>query len=171
VEPDGAEKALPPNTLASIFYLTETFSTLGCSTPIFIPWAFPSAIWESQSGRWRPLGGKHVDNRREEGISLLLGLRPPDYRSKVLIGGGGHHNKNRMLLEILKVLGATGFLSGRSMHHASASVERIELTLDEPAWVADSTMQSPRLLPALRTESRRGALHWKICKSCLRGDP
>ena len=115
------------------------------NTHFFIPRSFPSAIWERDTGLWRESGGPHFNSKREEGVSLLLALRPPDYRPEVLVAGGGHHNRNRTLLEILKAIGARRWLSNLGLHQATDSVERIDLGQENPTWRQDSVMLVPRI--------------------------
>ena len=115
------------------------------NTHFFIPRAFPSALWSYQTRRWKPWGGNHIDKRREEGISLMLALRPPEYRAKVLVAGGGEHNKYRLLLDLLNQFGAGKLLARLPHNQALDSVERIDLSQENPTWKRDSTMCSPRI--------------------------
>ena len=115
------------------------------NTHFFIPWAFPSALWQYQTKHWQPWGGKHTDKQREEGISLLLALRPPDYKAEVLIAGGGQHNKFRIVLDLLNQYGAAKLVARLPHNQALASVERIDLSQENPTWQRDSTMRSPRI--------------------------
>jgi hypothetical protein len=50
--------------------------------------AFPTGILEVNTRSWRTIGPPH-QSEREEGISVLLPLEPPDYRARVLLAGGG----------------------------------------------------------------------------------
>ena len=49
---------------------------------------FPTATFSPRTQRWRRIGSPN-QSEREEGISVLLPLRPPDYRPRVLLAGGG----------------------------------------------------------------------------------
>ena len=112
----------------------------------FIPWAFPSATWNPQSKQWVARGGKHFDQSREEGISLLLALRPRNnYKAEVLIAGGGAHNKFRIILDFLNNWGFAKLMEKLPHNQARASVERIDLSEKGSRWQKDSTMRSPRI--------------------------
>jgi hypothetical protein len=69
------------------------------------------------------VGGGHLDPQREEGISLLLGLRPPTYRGRVLVAGDGH----------------------RRHKTAIDSAEMIALDQPDPHWVSAGTMCCARI--------------------------
>lgn len=88
------------------------------------PWTFPSARWDHRTGRWRDVGGHHVELQREEGISVLLALRPRDnYAARVLIAGGGHY--------VVKT--------------AVAECELIDLSAPVPRWQQVSSMCRARI--------------------------
>ncbi|MGQ0569978.1 MAG: galactose oxidase-like domain-containing protein, partial [Armatimonadota bacterium] len=86
-------------------------------------WAFPSAQWDHRAETWSKVGGGHLDPQREEGISLLLALRPPDYRARVLVAGGGHRRRKT----------------------AVDSAEIIDLGQPEPRWAPAGTMCCARI--------------------------
>lgn len=116
------------------------------NTHYFVPGRFPSARWDHRSGEWREVGGLHKHKNREEGISLLLALRPPDYRPQVLIAGGGHHNLARTLESLLHSLGRHG-LSHKLQRFVTAhkTVESIDLGQDEPRWQSRADMRLSRI--------------------------
>lgn len=115
------------------------------NTHFFMPKAFPSALWNYQTRQWQPWGGNHIEYRREEGMSLLLALRPPDYQAEVLVAGGGDHNKYRTLLDLFNQFGAGKLLARLPHNRALDSAERIDLSRGNPIWQRDSTMCSPRI--------------------------
>jgi hypothetical protein len=49
------------------------------NTHYFTPGRFPSARWHPESAQWSQQSGRHFNKNREEGISKLLALHPPDY--------------------------------------------------------------------------------------------
>jgi hypothetical protein len=116
------------------------------NTHYFVPGRFPSAIWNYHSGEWRELGGRHRHKNREEGISLLLPLRPPEYRPQVLIAGGGHHNLARTLESLFHMAGHhhLAHLLQRFVT-AHKSVEVIDLAAQEPRWQSRADMCLPRI--------------------------
>jgi hypothetical protein len=116
------------------------------NTHYFVPGRFPSARWDHRSGEWHELGGLHKMKNREEGISLLLALRPPDYRPLVLIAGGGHHNLARILESLLHSIGRH-HLSHKLQRFVTAhkTVESIDLAEDEPHWRSCADMHLPRI--------------------------
>jgi hypothetical protein len=87
------------------------------------PIAFPSARWSHSTQTWTKLGGKHLDPQREDGISLLLPLRPPHHPPRVLIAGGGHKRHKT----------------------AQATAERIDLSAPDPRWSTAGTMHFARI--------------------------
>lgn len=87
------------------------------------PWFFPSGRWDHRTETWSGVGGSHLDPQREEGISLLLALRPPDYRARILIAGGGHRRHKTAL----------------------DSAELIDLSQPQPGWVSAGTMRHARI--------------------------
>lgn len=116
------------------------------NTHFQFPWAFPSALWDRKTGTWKNHGGKHKVQNREEGISLLLALRPDEeYRAEILIAGGGSHNNGRLLLDILNALGLKSLAKRFGRNTARRSAERIDLSQDQPSWQAESSMHFPRL--------------------------
>ncbi len=105
------------------------------NTHYFTPGRYPSARWDPVQGTWTPTGGRHRVKNREEGISVILALRPPDYHPQVLVAGGGHHNLGRMVMSLLHSIGLEtwgerlGFLL-----RVQDSAERIDLNEPEPRW-------------------------------------
>jgi hypothetical protein len=116
------------------------------NTHYFIPGRFQSARWHHSTGDWRHLGGRHKIKNREEGISVLLALRPPDYRPQILIAGGGHHNLARMLESLLHSIGRH-HLSHKLRRFVTAhrSVEYIDLGDDTPRWQSRAEMHLARI--------------------------
>jgi hypothetical protein len=82
---------------------------------------FPTSILDPRTGHWDRLG---LPNRseREEGATVLLPLRPPDYRPRVLLAGGGT---------------PTGA-------HATADCEIIDLSERVPRWRTIQPMDHAR---------------------------
>jgi hypothetical protein len=116
------------------------------NTHYFVPGRFPSARWDHETGEWREVGGPHKMKNREEGISLLLALRPPDYRPQVLIAGGGHHNLARIIESLLHSLGRHRL--SQKLHRfvtAHKTVESIDLSEAEPRWRSCADMHLPRI--------------------------
>jgi len=112
----------------------------------FVPGRFPSARWDQRSGEWQELGGQHKVKNREEGISVLLALRPPDYRPRVLIAGGGYHNLARMLESLLHGIGKHHLTHKlRRFVTAHKTVEFIDLSADQPRWESRPDMHLPRI--------------------------
>jgi len=50
--------------------------------------AFPTAILNPELNRWQVIGTPKT-RQREEGASIMLPLRPPNYHAKILLVGGG----------------------------------------------------------------------------------
>ena len=116
------------------------------NTHYFVPGRFPSARWDHIRDEWREVGGAHKKKNREEGISVLLALRPPDYRPQVLIAGGGHHNLARLLESLLHGIGRHR-LSHKLRRFVTAhkTVEFIDLADDPPHWQSRCDMHLPRI--------------------------
>jgi hypothetical protein len=116
------------------------------NTHYFVPGRFPSARWDHRTGEWRQEGGLHRNKNREEGISLLLALRPPEYHPRVLIAGGGHHNLPRTLESLLHGIGRHR-LAHKLQRFVTAhkTVESIDLGDDEPRWRTRTDMHLPRI--------------------------
>jgi Galactose oxidase-like, Early set domain len=72
---------------------------------------FPTALFDLRTLRWNRLGAPRV-SERQEGGSILLPLRPPEHRAKVLLVGGGK----------------------RGGKEATAAAEIIDLAEAQPAW-------------------------------------
>lgn len=115
------------------------------NTHFFIPGLFPSARWDHRTGLWRRFGGHHHDKNREEGISMLLGLRPPRYNARVLVAGGGRHNLNRILLSLLSRWGLESWIEKFISKGALESVELLDLSDRKPHWKKRASMHYPRI--------------------------
>lgn len=116
------------------------------NTHFLTPGRFPSALWSPRTEKWRDLGGRHWKQNREEGISILLALRPPDYRPQILIAGGGTHNVGRSLMTLLHSIGKDSWSSFFTfLTHVEDSVERIDLSQPNPRWELSGKMHHPRV--------------------------
>jgi hypothetical protein len=116
------------------------------NTHFFIPGRFPSARWSLQTQEWTEVGGRHWDKNREEGISVLLALRPPDYQPQVLIAGGGTHNLGRILMSLFHSIGKDSWSSFfHFLTHVQDSAERIDLSVSDPRWEFVQKMHYPRI--------------------------
>lgn len=73
--------------------------------------SFPTALLDLEDWKWRPLGVP-MNPQREEGATILLPLKPPEYRPRVLLLGGGNFR-------------------GASLAHQA---EIIDLGATRPAW-------------------------------------
>ena len=105
------------------------------NTHFFTPGRFPSARWDPHTGQWLELGGRHWKKNREEGFSVLLGLRPPGYEPQILIGGGGTHNLGRALMSLLHSVGKGSWSSiFRFLTRVQDTAERIDLSVPGPRW-------------------------------------
>jgi hypothetical protein len=116
------------------------------NTHFFTPGRYPSARWSPRSEEWINLGGQHWQKNREEGISILLALRPPDYKAEVLIAGGGTHNLGRTLISLLHSIGKDSWSSLFSfLTKVEDTVERIDLSLADPHWEMKGWMHHRRV--------------------------
>jgi hypothetical protein len=116
------------------------------NTHFFTPGRYPSARWSPRTQEWTDLGGRHWKKNREEGISILLGLRPPDYHPQVLIAGGGTHNLGRIIMSLLHSIGRDSWSSFFSfLTNVQDSVERIDLSLTDPRWTLMNKMHHRRI--------------------------
>jgi Domain of unknown function (DUF1929) len=116
------------------------------NTHFFVPGRYPSARWSPQTQEWTDVGGRHWQKDREEGISALLALRPPDYKPEVLIAGGGTHNLGRALMSLLHSIGKdswSDFFSFLTRVHDT--VERIDLSAPAPRWQQAAKMHHRRV--------------------------
>ena len=116
------------------------------NTHFLTPGRFPSARWSPGTQEWTEVGGRHWEKNREEGISVLLALRPPDYPPQILIAGGGTHNFGRTLMSLLHSIGKDSWSSiFRFLTHVQDTVERIDLSLPQPRWELAGRMHHPRV--------------------------
>ena len=116
------------------------------NTHFFTPGRYPSARWSPQTEEWTNVGGQHSQKNREEGISVLLALRPPDYKPQILIAGGGTHNFGRILMSLLHSIGRDSWSSLFSiLTKVEDSVERIDLSQPNPRWELTGRMHHRRV--------------------------
>ena len=116
------------------------------NTHFFTPGRFPSARLSPQMQTWTEVGGRHYKKNREEGISVLLALRPPDYKPQILIAGGGTHNLGRILMTLLHSIGKDSWSSFfLFLTHVQDTAERIDLSMPTPRWGLASKMHHPRI--------------------------
>ena len=116
------------------------------NTHFFIPGRFPSARWSPQTEEWAEVGGRHWKQNREEGISVLLALRPPHYEPQILIAGGGTHNLGRILMTLLHSVGKDSWSAlFHWFTHVQDTVERIDLGVKNPRWVPSGRMHRRRI--------------------------
>ena len=116
------------------------------NTHYFTPGRFPSAHWNPRTEEWMEMGGPHHQKNREEGISVMLALRPPDYRSQFLIAGGGTHNLGRMLMALLHSIGRESWAAKfHSLTHVQDTVERIDLNDPDRNWNTVGKMHNRRI--------------------------
>lgn len=88
--------------------------------PFFIK-AFPTALLDLETRRWTTIGPPQ-GVKRQEGASVLLPLRPPSYRPRVLLVGGG---------------------AGKEAE-ATNTAEIIDLSAPCPQWRATASMRHAR---------------------------
>jgi len=116
------------------------------NTHFFTPGRFPSARWSPRTGEWIETGDRHWKKNREEGISILLALRPPEYRPQFLIAGGGSHNLGRALMSSLHSIGKDSWSTiFRFLTHVQDTVERIDLSASNPRWELAGKMHHRRI--------------------------
>ena len=116
------------------------------NTHFLTPGRFPSARWSPRTEQWTDVGGRHWEKNREEGISVLLALRHPEYKPHVLVAGGGTHNIGRTLMSLLHSIGRDSWASFfHFLTEVQDSVERIDLSLKSPRWELDGKMHHPRV--------------------------
>jgi len=140
------ERVLPLYPRVHLLPDGDVFYSGMFNTHFFIPGHFPSARWSPQTELWTEVGGPHTQKNREEGISVLLALRPPDYKAQILIAGGGSHNLGRILMSLFHSVGKETW--GAIFHiftHVQDSVERIDLSMETPHWELMGRMHHPRV--------------------------
>ena len=116
------------------------------NTHFFTPGRYPSARWNPQTEAWLEVGGQHFEKNREEGISVLLAIRPPGYQPEILIAGGGTHSFGRSLMSILHSVGRDSWASFFSfLTRVEDSVEYIDLGAAVPRWEQKRKMHHPRV--------------------------
>lgn len=116
------------------------------NTHYFVPGRYPSAVWRAGAGEWTEVGGQHHVKNREEGLSVMLALRPPGYEARFLVAGGGAHNLARNLMAVLHGAGLDSW--ARHLHHfahVENSAELIDLSEEEPRWQPAAAMHHPRV--------------------------
>ena len=98
------------------------------------------------AGTWEHQGGRHFHTNREEGISLLLALRPTEYRPRILVAGGGQHGLGRALASILHEIGKDALADKLAiLTTALNSAELLDLGEDPPRWQIKSSMHERRI--------------------------
>ena len=88
---DGAERWLPLYPRLHLLPNGDVFYAGSYNTHYVFPFSlsgFPTATLNVQTGQWTTIGPPRT-SEREEGVTVLLPLTPPDYRAKVLLAGGG----------------------------------------------------------------------------------
>lgn len=88
---DGADRWLPLYPRLHLLPNGDVFYAGSYNTHYtfpFVLWGFPTATLNVQTGQWTDIGLPRT-SEREEGVTVLLPLTPPDYRAKVLLAGGG----------------------------------------------------------------------------------
>lgn len=88
---DGAERWLPLYPRLHLLPNGDVFYAGSYNTHYTFPFSlsgFPTATLNVQTGQWTTIGPPRT-SEREEGVTVLLPLTPPDYRAKVLLAGGG----------------------------------------------------------------------------------
>jgi hypothetical protein len=116
------------------------------NTHFFTPGRYPSALWSQQTEAWTEVGGRHWNKNREEGISILLALRPPDYPAQIMIAGGGTHNLGRIIMSLLHSIGKDSWSNVFSfLTNVQDSVEKIDLSLPAPRWKRMNKMNQRRI--------------------------
>ena len=144
--PMKAERKLPLYPRLHLLPDGDVFYSGVFNTHFFTPGRYPSARWSPQTQAWTDLGGPHWEKNREEGISILLALRPPDYTPQILIAGGGTHNLGRTLMSLLHSIGKDSWSSLFSFLTAvQDSVEGIDLSHPAPRWRSMGKMNHRRV--------------------------
>lgn len=116
------------------------------NTHFFTPGRYPSACWSPRTQEWTEVGGRHGKKNREEGISILLALRPPRYQPQILIAGGGTHNLGRIIMSLLHSIGKDSWSSFFSfLTSVQDSAERMDLSLPSPRWTLMNKMHHKRI--------------------------
>ena len=116
------------------------------NTHFLTPGRYPSARWSPKTQVWTISGGQHWQKNREEGISILLALRPPDYRPQILIAGGGTHNVGRTLMSLLHSIGKDSWSSFFSfLTKVQDTVEQIDLSVPDAGWQLMNRMHHRRV--------------------------
>ena len=142
-----AERKMPLYPRIHLLPDGDVFYSGVFNTHFLTPGGYPSARWSPQTQAWTVTGGSHFKKNREEGISMLLALRPQEeYRSRILIAGGGTHNVGRTLMSLLHSIGRdswAGFFS--FLTSVQDSVECIDLGGANPHWELIGRMHHPRV--------------------------
>ncbi|HEX5839948.1 MAG TPA: hypothetical protein VFY26_19080, partial [Anaerolineales bacterium] len=124
----------------------DVFYTGVFNTHFLTPGRYPSARWSSKSEQWMETGGSHFRKNREEGISLLLALRPPSYKPQILIAGGGTHNVGRTIMSLLHSIGRDSWSHFFAfLTRVEDTVEQIDLSRPDPGWEFKGKMNHPRV--------------------------
>lgn len=87
----GADRWLPLYPRLHLLPNGDVFYSGSYNTHYTFPFtlsAFPTSALEVEKARWKSYGLPYR-SEREEGLSILLPLEPPDYKPRVLLAGGG----------------------------------------------------------------------------------
>jgi hypothetical protein len=110
----GADRWLPLYPRLHLLPNGDVFYSGSYNTHYTFPFsmtAFPTSALDVNNATWKSYGLPRR-SEREEGVSVLLPLEPPDYKARVLLAGGGT-------------------TQGRQ---ATAAAEIIDLSVDNPSW-------------------------------------
>ncbi len=121
---NGAGRWLPLYPRLHLLPSGEIFYAGSYNTHYTFPFTlrgFPTSTLDVNSRRWRIIGPPN-QSQRQEGASVLLPLKPPDYRARVLLIGGGWPNGTK----------------------ATEEVEIIDLSDPNPVWKKTTPMQYAR---------------------------
>jgi hypothetical protein len=111
---EGADRWLPLYPRLHLLPNGDVFYAGSYNTHYTFPFsmtAFPTSALDVNKAAWKSYGLPRR-SEREEGVSVLLPLEPPDYKARVLLAGGGT-------------------TQGRE---ATAAAEIIDLSVDNPSW-------------------------------------
>ncbi len=111
---EGADRWLPLYPRLHLLPNGDIFYSGSYNTHLTFPfslWAFPTSALDLNTATWKSYGLPRK-SEREEGVSVLLPLQPPDYKPRVLLAGGGTTQGKQ----------------------ATAAAEIIDLSVESPSW-------------------------------------